>query len=170
MSYPGRSVRCLKDRTEVDASWPDRRTEVSRGRTSRASDEGPNGARKGVTERSRTRAMNDGMASDLQHLKLPPALDNPPDGGQGDETVTCTLDEIDSVTVKMMERVVEPCLSRTFDFEATAEPNQTAKTTAIAVDESLEVKTFDVAEIPENMIFKDRERIELAIADTGFVT
>lgn len=71
------------------------------------STEGPNGARKGITERSRTRAMSDGMASDLQHPKLPPALDNPPDGGQEDEAFSYTLDETDSVTVKVMERVVE---------------------------------------------------------------
>lgn len=51
--------------------------------------------------------MNDGMASDEQHPKLPPALDNPPDGGQEDEAVSHTIDSADSVTVTMMERVVE---------------------------------------------------------------
>ena len=88
-------------------SGPDRRIEVSSGRSSRASDKGPNGVRKDITERSRTRAMSDGMASDPQHLKLPPALDNPPDGGQGDEVVSHSIGSTDSVTVKMMERVVE---------------------------------------------------------------
>lgn len=49
-------------------------------------------------------------------------------------------------------------------FEATAEPDQTAKTTAMAVDEGLEVATFGIDEIPSSMIFKDKERVELAIA------
>lgn len=51
--------------------------------------------------------MKGGMASDPQHPKLSPALDNPPFGGQGDEAVSHAIDSTDSVTVRMMERVVE---------------------------------------------------------------
>jgi RNA-directed DNA polymerase len=51
--------------------------------------------------------MSDGMASEVQQLKLSPALDNPPDGGQEDEAVTHAIEGTDSVTVRMMERVVE---------------------------------------------------------------
>lgn len=70
-------------------------------------DEGPNGAREGITERSRTRAMSAGMASEEQQQKLSPAIDNPPKCGQGDETVADTPGGTDSVAVKVMERVVE---------------------------------------------------------------
>jgi RNA-directed DNA polymerase len=48
----------------------------------------------------------EGIASGKQRT-LSSAVDNPPDGGQKDETVTRTLEEIDSVAVSLMERVVE---------------------------------------------------------------
>jgi RNA-directed DNA polymerase len=51
--------------------------------------------------------MSGGMASDLQQLKLSPALGNPPDGGQEDEAAAHPLEESDSVAVKLMERVLE---------------------------------------------------------------
>src|SRR5262245_50555462 len=50
--------------------------------------------------------MNVGMASDKQQ-KLSPAVDNPPKRGQGDETIVDTPERADSVTVSVMERVVE---------------------------------------------------------------
>jgi len=46
------------------------------------------------------------MASDKQQ-KLSPAVDNPSNSGQGDETVADTSEATDSVTVGEMERVVE---------------------------------------------------------------
>jgi RNA-directed DNA polymerase len=49
---------------------------------------------------------SEGNASGKQRT-LSSAVDNPPDGGQKDETVTRTLEEIDSVAVSLMERVVE---------------------------------------------------------------
>ena len=51
--------------------------------------------------------MSAGMASEKQQQKLSPAVDNPPNGGQGDETVADTPERTDSVTVGVMERVVE---------------------------------------------------------------
>lgn len=51
--------------------------------------------------------MSVGMASDTQHLKLSSAVDNPHDCGPKDEAVSCAIDETDSVTVNVMERVVE---------------------------------------------------------------
>lgn len=50
--------------------------------------------------------MNGGMASDQQRT-LSPALGNPTEVGQEDETVVQSLDESDSVIAKLMERVVE---------------------------------------------------------------
>ncbi len=50
--------------------------------------------------------VKDGIASGKQRM-LSSALDNPPDGGQKDETIVHTLDAPDSVAVMLMERVVE---------------------------------------------------------------
>jgi RNA-directed DNA polymerase len=50
--------------------------------------------------------VKEGNASGKQRT-LSSAVDNPPDGGQKDETVVHTLEGIDSVAVSLMERVVE---------------------------------------------------------------
>src|SRR6185437_9179095 len=47
-TYLGRSAVCSGIGTEGEAILPDRAAEVSRGRSSHASDEGPNGPQKGL--------------------------------------------------------------------------------------------------------------------------
>ena len=47
--------------------------------------------------------MSAGMASEKQQQKLSPAVDNPPNGGQGDETVTDRTERTDPVTVSVMK-------------------------------------------------------------------
>ena len=47
-AYLGRSAVCFEIETEEGAILPDRAAEVSRGRSSCASGEGPNGPRKGL--------------------------------------------------------------------------------------------------------------------------
>ena len=51
--------------------------------------------------------MNGGMASDPPQPKWSPAVDNPSEGGQEDEADVHTHAGCDSVTVKIMERVLE---------------------------------------------------------------
>jgi Reverse transcriptase (RNA-dependent DNA polymerase) len=51
--------------------------------------------------------MSEGMASEEQSPTLSSAVDNPPQCGPKDEAVADTGEVIDSVTVKVMERVVE---------------------------------------------------------------
>jgi RNA-directed DNA polymerase len=51
--------------------------------------------------------MSDSMASDTQHSTLSSAIDNPHECGPKDEAVSYTTDATHSVTVTMMERVVE---------------------------------------------------------------
>lgn len=49
-------------------------------------------------------------------------------------------------------------------FEATATVGQTATTTAMARNEELEVGIFETTALPPTMIFKDKARVEMAIA------
>jgi len=48
-------------------------------------------------------------------------------------------------------------------FEATSTQGQQARTTDMAVEEGLTVATFNASDLPTDMIFNDRDRIEQAL-------
>ena len=68
-AYLGRSAICLGFETERIARFSDRTAEVSRGRSSHASDEGPNGPRKGLKEAASVRNSSFGLTQNDKRQK-----------------------------------------------------------------------------------------------------
>lgn len=79
--------------------------------------------------------------------------------------VAATLDRLLAIDRRLF--IAPAGMQYSFDlavFEATALPGEQARTTDMAREEDLTVATFAISDLPTDMIFKDRERIEQALA------